>query len=64
MKLIWASISLVLSTPLRSGAEDVPQFRGLGGAGVSGEKGLPVKWDEKENLLWKASCRAEVCRTR
>ena len=34
-------------------AEDVPQFRGIGGAGVSGEKGLPVKWGEKENLLWK-----------
>lgn len=52
MKLIWASLSLVLSTAAL-GAEDVPQFRGLGGAGVSGEKGLPIKWGEKENLLWK-----------
>jgi outer membrane protein assembly factor BamB len=32
----------------------VPQFRGTGGAGVSAEVGLPVKWSEKENLLWKA----------
>ena len=53
MKLILASIAFVLCTAALS-AEDVPQFRGLGGAGVSGEKGLPIKWGEKENLLWKA----------
>jgi outer membrane protein assembly factor BamB len=35
-------------------AEDVPQFRGTGGAGVSGETGLPIQWSAKENVLWKA----------
>lgn len=35
-------------------AEDVPQFRGPGGAGVSAETNLPVAWSEKENLRWKA----------
>jgi outer membrane protein assembly factor BamB len=34
-------------------AEDVPQFRGTGGSGVSTEKGLPIKWSAKENLRWK-----------
>ncbi|MCI0640816.1 MAG: PQQ-binding-like beta-propeller repeat protein [Gemmataceae bacterium] len=36
-------------------AEDVPQFRGPGGSGVSKEKGLPVEWTEKENIRWKAA---------
>ncbi len=30
-----------------------PQFRGLGGMGVSDEKNLPVRWSETENLKWK-----------
>jgi len=52
MKYLVALGSLmIVSTSLC--AEDVPQFRGVGGAGVSGEKGLPVTWSDKENLLWK-----------
>lgn len=35
-------------------AEDSPQFRGRGGLGVSGEKGLPTTWSEKDNIRWKA----------
>jgi outer membrane protein assembly factor BamB len=34
-------------------AGDWPQFRGPGGLGVSDDKGLPEKWSEKENVLWK-----------
>lgn len=34
-------------------AEDVPQFRGLGGLGISSEKGLPVNFGEGENLRYK-----------
>jgi outer membrane protein assembly factor BamB len=30
------------------------QFRGPGGQGVSDDKGLPAKWSETENILWKA----------
>jgi outer membrane protein assembly factor BamB len=36
-------------------AEDVPQFRGIGGLGLSKEKDLPTHWTEKDNLRWKAA---------
>jgi outer membrane protein assembly factor BamB len=32
---------------------DWPQFRGPGGAGVSGETGLPVTWSATENVVWR-----------
>ena len=35
-------------------AGDWPQFRGPGGAAVSDETGLPVKWSATENVRWKA----------
>jgi outer membrane protein assembly factor BamB len=35
-------------------AGDWPQFRGPGGAAVSEETGLPVKWSDTENVRWKA----------
>lgn len=38
----------------RSGAQDVPQFRGLSGGGISTEKGLPVNFSDVENLRYKA----------
>lgn len=31
------------------------QFRGPGGQGVSLEKGLPTRWSESENLVWKTA---------
>lgn len=34
-------------------AEDVPQFRGQGGLGVTSEKSLPVNFGEGENLRYK-----------
>jgi outer membrane protein assembly factor BamB len=34
-------------------AVDWMQFRGPGGQGVSDDKGLPTKWSETENILWK-----------
>lgn len=36
-------------------AEDAPQFRGSGGLGISREKGLPLTWNEKENIRWQAA---------
>ncbi len=30
-----------------------PQWRGPNGDGMSEESGLPLKWDEKTNILWK-----------
>jgi len=34
-------------------AENWPQWRGPQGTGVSGEKGLPIKWDASRSLIWK-----------
>jgi len=34
-------------------ATDWMQFRGPGGMGVSNDKGLPEKWSETENVVWK-----------
>src|SRR6188508_742636 len=36
-------------------AEDVPQFRGVGGTGVSGEKDLPLTWSDTDNVRWKSA---------
>jgi hypothetical protein len=55
------TISLAVVVPLLVGsaaaclAEDWTGFRGPGGRAVSEQKGLPVKWSESENLLWKTS---------
>jgi outer membrane protein assembly factor BamB len=35
-------------------AQDVTQFRGHGGTGISTEKNLPTKWSATEGLRWKA----------
>lgn len=34
-------------------AEDWPQFRGPDSQGISKDKGLPVKWSDNENIVWK-----------
>jgi outer membrane protein assembly factor BamB len=34
--------------------DDWPSFRGPNSAGVSPDKGLPEKWGDKENLIWRA----------
>jgi outer membrane protein assembly factor BamB len=35
------------------GAENWPHWRGPSRNGISGEKNLPVKWTQTENILWK-----------
>ena len=40
---------------LAAGAADWPGFRGPDGSGVSADKGVPVKWSDDENLVWKAA---------
>jgi outer membrane protein assembly factor BamB len=42
----------VLALSVALGA-DWRQFRGPGGLGVSGEKGLPIEWSSKKNIAWK-----------
>jgi outer membrane protein assembly factor BamB len=48
--LLW-----MMATAGMAPAGDWTQFRGPGGSAVSEEKGLPVKWTDKEGLRWKAS---------
>src|SRR5438045_498267 len=45
-------VLLLLVSPL--GAEDVTQFRGAGGLGVSKETNLPTRWSATDGLRWKA----------
>src|SRR5262245_23326227 len=35
--------------------ETWPQFRGPQGAGLSDSTGLPTKWSETENVVWKTA---------
>ena len=54
MKNFMASMSAVLLLACSDTAEDVPQFRGPGGLGISKETNLPMTWSRTENLRWKA----------
>lgn len=45
------SVILFLSIAVSVGA-DWRQFRGPGGLGVSADKGLPVEWSAKKNIVW------------
>ena len=42
-----------------SRAENWPGFRGPTGQGISTEKDLPVEWDTKKNVAWKAPLTGE-----
>ena len=35
-------------------AEDWPQFRGPTGQGHATERGLPLEWNETNNIIWKS----------
>ena len=45
---------IALLLPCVAAAADWPGFRGPQVNGVSEERGLPLKWGEKENVVWKA----------
>jgi outer membrane protein assembly factor BamB len=53
MRTTLLVLSVLVVAPVH--AEDVPQFRGRGGLGVSTEKGLPVNFGDKENLRYKVA---------
>ena len=44
---------LASSFPPLAKCEDWPAWRGPGGMGVSTEKTPPLKWSEKENVIWR-----------
>ena len=52
MKRLAILIVAVAMAPL--GGEDVLQFRGAGGLGISTEKDLPLTWSKTDNVRWKA----------
>src|SRR6516162_1202856 len=51
-RLLLIAVCYALST-LPASAANWPGFRGQGSAGVSDEKGLPTKWSDSENVVWK-----------
>ncbi|MFO0964319.1 MAG: PQQ-binding-like beta-propeller repeat protein [Gemmataceae bacterium] len=51
--MLRTSLLLVLVLPFAVRAEDWPQWRGPGAAGVSTERNLPVRWSGGENVKWK-----------
>jgi outer membrane protein assembly factor BamB len=46
-------LTIALMAVITVSAENWPQWRGPQLNGVSGEKGLPIKWGPEENLAWK-----------
>jgi outer membrane protein assembly factor BamB len=52
---ILAVLLLTLSSPVIRGAENWPQFRGPDGTGHSDARGLPLRWSETQNVIWKTA---------
>ncbi len=47
------SLATALTATAATSETDWPEFRGPGGMGVSQSKGVPVTWNDKDNILWK-----------
>src|SRR3954452_12723319 len=52
VKRILACFAVIV-LPLAVRAENWPQWRGPDNNGISHEKGIPAKWDEKTNIAWR-----------
>jgi len=52
-KRVLLSFIVALLAVITVSAENWPAWRGPMANGVSGEKGLPVKWTTEENVAWK-----------
>jgi outer membrane protein assembly factor BamB len=53
LRTVYFGLCLSLSIAFAARGEDILGFRGPGGLGVSGNKGLPTEWSDSKNLLWK-----------
>lgn len=53
MRRLWLTLSLGVLAVAALSADNWPQWRGPQLNGVSGEKGLPVKWTAADNIAWK-----------
>jgi outer membrane protein assembly factor BamB len=51
MKFFFSATAALLAS--WAAAADWPQFRGPGGQGTSSEQGLPTKWSNTDNIVWK-----------
>ncbi len=51
--LLLSALAL-LAAAVPAGAGNWPRFRGPNGTGVADDKGVPVTWDAKSGVLWKA----------
>jgi outer membrane protein assembly factor BamB len=51
-------VLLLVAAPAASPADNWPSWRGPTATGSSGERGLPVRWSETENVAWKLAMPA------
>ncbi|MBW3540998.1 MAG: PQQ-binding-like beta-propeller repeat protein [Planctomycetes bacterium] len=50
---VWCLVALPLSAGERSTTQNWPEFRGPRGDGTTEAVGLPLRWSETENVVWK-----------
>lgn len=59
-KILWIPFSLLFVCGLvEARGDNWPQFRGPGGQGLSSETEVPLKWNARENILWKTAIPGE-----
>jgi outer membrane protein assembly factor BamB len=51
----FLSMTFAVLATVVSGSDTWPQFRGPDGTGIASSTGLPLNWNEKENVRWKTS---------
>jgi len=52
---VLLGLLLILDSPSAFAADEWPQFRGPGGQGHFDVEGLPLRWSETENVVWKTA---------
>ena len=53
MTALLLVVVFLACSPVTRAAENWPQFRGPDGTGHSDARGLPLKWSESQNVVWK-----------
>ncbi len=53
MRTFYTVLAVALLTAGAGAGDNWPQFRGPNGTGHADSTGLPVRWSEKENIVWK-----------
>ena len=55
MTSLLPALFLLLPILFAAPADNWPQFRGPDGTGHSPAKGLPERWSESQNIVWKTA---------